>query len=381
VAAVLLPTVLYFGFHLSFRDAVLRGVALLVAASPCALAISTPSAVLAAVAAAARAGVLVKGGAHLEALGSVRAIAFDKTGTLTHGKPALHEVVPHDGATEAELLAVAAGAEGHSSHPLARAIVQGAEARKIAPLATEDCVAVHGKGLRAKVEGSDVAIGSLALFEGVKVPESLTKAVSEIEGRGRTAIVVRRADRFVGVLAVADSTRKEAPAVLKALAALGVTRTIMLSGDNLRVARAVAKEIGITEARAPLMPEGKVEAIRELTKEGGVAMIGDGVNDAPALAAASVGIAMGGAGSDAALETADVVLMGDAIDRLPFAVSLAREASAIIRQNLVIALGVSAVLVVASIVGVGSIANAVVLHEGSTVVVVLNAMRLLRRRP
>jgi Cd2+/Zn2+-exporting ATPase len=381
VASIALPTVLYFFFDLSLRDSVLRGVSLLVAASPCALAISTPSAVLAAVAAAARGGVLVKGGAHLEALGAVRAIAFDKTGTLTHGAPALHEVSTLDGVDEAELLAVAAGAEGLSSHPLAKAILRGAAERKIAPRHAKDCVAVHGKGLRAQIDGKEVAVGSAALFEGAMLPEALVKTVAAMEERGRTAIVVRYGDRFLGALAVADTTRAEAPAVLRALAKLGIARTIMLSGDNLRVARAVANEIGLTEARAPLMPEGKVDAIRELAKEGGVAMIGDGVNDAPALAAASVGIAMGGAGSDAALETADIVLMGDAIDRLPFAVSLAREASMIIRQNVIIALGVSAVLVVASILGIGSISHAVVLHEGSTVVVVLNAMRLLSRRP
>ncbi|MFO0715061.1 MAG: heavy metal translocating P-type ATPase, partial [Sandaracinus sp.] len=380
VAAVLLPTVLYLQ-GLPLRDAVLRGVALLVAASPCALAISTPSAVLAAVAAAARAGVLIKGGAHLEALGAARAIAFDKTGTLTRGAPALQEVLVHEGASEAELLAIAAGVESLSAHPLARAIVRGAEERGVAPRRAEDAVAVHGKGIRATSEGAEVEIGSTALFEGRVIPEALSKAVAGVEGRGRTAVLVRRGERFLGVLAVSDTTRKEAPSVLRALSRLGIARTIMLSGDNLRVARAVANEIGLAEARAPLMPEGKVEVIRELAKDGGVAMVGDGVNDAPALAAASVGIAMGGAGSDAALETADIVLMGDALERLPFTVALARDASAIIRQNVVIALGVSAVLVIASIFGIGSISHAVVLHEGSTLVVVANAMRLLARRP
>ncbi len=201
--------------------------------------------------------------------------------------------------------------------------------------------------------------------------------VLKLQDRGQTTMIVRRGLDFIGVIGVADTLRPEAKKALAEIRALGITRTVMLSGDNLRVATAIGKEVGIDEPRAPLMPEGKVNALKEIAREGGVAMVGDGVNDAPALAAASVGIAMGGAGSDVALETADVVLMGDDLGQLPFAVALAREANRTVKVNLVISLGVAMILIVASIFGFVRISHAVVLHEGSTMVVVLNGLRLL----
>jgi Cd2+/Zn2+-exporting ATPase len=227
------------------------------------------------------------------------------------------------------------------------------------------------------VGGKAVAIGSLDLFQGATVPEAVTRDVERLQEAGQTTMVVRQGQQWLGVLGVADTLRPEARATLQALRAMGIERTVMLSGDNARVARAIGHEVGIDEPRAPLMPEGKVSALKELSRAGGVAMVGDGVNDAPALAAASVGVAMGGAGSDVALETADVVLMGDDLRKLPFAVGLARKATAVVRQNLVISLGVSGLLVVATIFGWVRIAHAVVLHEGSTMVVVLNGLRLL----
>jgi Cd2+/Zn2+-exporting ATPase len=364
----------------TLTESVLRGISLLVAASPCALAISTPAAVLSAVARAARGGVLIKGGAYLEALGKLNAIAFDKTGTLTLGRPRVMSVKPEDGIPDNDLLAAAACVEAHSSHPIAYAILEAASERQIARIDSESCVAVHGKGLRAMFQGDAVWAGNLPLYEGQRVPESIVGKVRQLEESGQTTVVVKRGDRFLGVIGVADKVRPESRAALEDLKRIGVGRTIMLSGDNQRVARAVGAEVGIDEAKAPLMPDGKVKALREMAREGNVAMVGDGVNDAPALAAASVGIAMGGAGSDVALETADVVLMSDDLSRLAFAVELSRRASSVIRQNLIISLGVSAILVLASIFGWVRISEAVLFHEGSTLLVVANGLRLLAFR-
>jgi Zn2+/Cd2+-exporting ATPase len=365
----------------AWQAAILRAVSLIVAASPCALAISTPAAVLAAVARAAKGGVLIKGGAHLESLGRVRTIAFDKTGTLTHGKPRLLSAIVAEAATENELLATAAGLEALSSHPLAKAILAGATERGIVPLSAEDGDAIHGKGIQGRVAGEPVRIGNLAMFDGDKLPDAITAAVAKLEEQGQTTMIVWRKDRFLGVLGVADTLRDEARAAVAELGAQGIETMIMLSGDNARVARAIALAAGIKEVRAPLLPDGKVAAIRTLANlPGGVAMVGDGVNDAPALAAASVGIAMGGTAADATLETADVVLLDDSLARLPFAIGLARRASRVIRQNVMIALGVSSLLVLASAFGWTTIAQAVVLHEGSTLLVVGNALLLLEHR-
>jgi Cd2+/Zn2+-exporting ATPase len=361
-------------------EAMLRAISLLVAASPCALAISTPSAVLSAVARAARGGVLMKGGAHLEALGKVQTVAFDKTGTLTMGRPRLVSVKPVPHVAESDLLALAAAAETLSAHPLARAVVEGARGRGISWQDASSMDAVHGKGLHAVVGGTRISVGSLDLFHGDAPGEDIMAEVTRLQEAGQTTMVVQRETEFLGVLGVADTPRPEAPGMLKDLKRLGIRRTVMLSGDNLRVARAVARQVGIDDPRAPLMPEGKVRELKALSKDGGVAMVGDGVNDAPALAAASVGVAMGGAGSDVALETADVVLMADDLRKLPFAVALARHATAVVKQNLVVSLGVSAVLVLASVFGWVRITEAVILHEGSTLLVVANGLRLLAWR-
>ena len=380
IAAIVFPVVLVL-LGTPFKDAVLRAVSLLVAASPCALAISTPSAVLSAVAAAARGGVLIKGGIYLELLGGVRAIAFDKTGTLTVGRPKVLTIAPVAGVSREDLLGTAAAVESLSAHPLARAVVDAATEHKIQAPAGKDCEAIHGKGIRAKIGEEPVEVGSLALFEGQPLPADLTAEVQKLEEAGQTTMVVRKAGRYLGVIGVADTVRSGAHHVIQTLKQTGIAQTVMLSGDNSRVAKAIAAQVGIDEARAPLMPADKVTAVREMGKKHAVAMVGDGVNDAPALAAAAVGVAMGGAGSDAALETADVVLMSDDLSRLPFALSLADKATAIMKQNLVIALGVSGVLIVAAVLGITQISQAVVLHEGSTLVVVFNGLRLLGYRP
>jgi Cd2+/Zn2+-exporting ATPase len=380
IAAPALSLFLFYFQGLGLRDAVLRGISLLVAASPCALAIATPAAVLSAVARAARSGILIKGGAHLETLDRVGAIAFDKTGTLTIGKPRIVAVSPLSGVSEAELLALTSAAEAHSSHPLAVAIVEGAKDRGLEFEPAESCEVIHGKGIRSIIHGETIEVGSLALFSGVAMPEAIVTTANQFESAGQTTMIVRRGARFLGVIGLADTLRPEAKDALKALRRIGVKRHVLLSGDNHRVAAAIAAQAGIDEARAPLMPEGKVAELRKLAVEGGVAMVGDGVNDAPALAAASVGVAMGGTGSDVALETADLVLMSEGLKQLPLAVEMARVATTVIRQNLVIALGVSAILIIASIFGWVRISEAVILHEGSTLMVVANGLRLLAWR-
>ena len=367
-----------------FADSFYRAMAVLVAASPCALAISVPSAVLSGVARAARGGVLVKGGAALEALGRVSAIAFDKTGTLTEGKPYLTDVKPLFGVTEQELLSVAVAIERSSDHPLAGAIVRdGAERLGDQPIPSAEAVeSITCKGIQGRIEGAIVQIGKPGLFESgsAPMPNELRLVVTNLESSGRTVMVVRRGANYLGVLGVMDTERQSAKETVQRLRQLGIRRVVMLSGDNQRVADAVAGSIGLDQAFGALMPDEKVAAINTLRAEaGGVAMIGDGVNDAPALANANVGVAMGAAGSDVALETADVALMADDLSHLPFAVGLSRQTTRIIQQNLWVSLGVVAALIPSTIFGL-QIGAAIIFHEGSTLIVVANALRLLAYR-
>lgn len=365
----------------TFAASFYRSMALLVAASPCALAIATPSAILSGVARAARGGVLVKGGAPLEQLGRLEAVAFDKTGTLTEGRPRVVDVVPEEGVEEGELLQVAVGVEALSDHPLAAAVVRDGTARLAgqSPAKASNLRSITGRGVQADVGGEPTFVGKDDLFdevEGEAVPESLKLRIDQLEARGRTTMVVRRGARYLGALGLMDTPRPEAKAVVAELRDIGIQRMLMISGDNQRVAEAVAREVGLDEAHGDLMPDDKVQTVKKLRAKDPVAMVGDGVNDAPAMANATVGIAMGAAGSDVALETADVALMADDLTRLPFAVGLSRATSRVIRQNLWMSLGAVAVLVPATIAGLG-IGPAVVVHEGSTLVVVFNALRLL----
>jgi len=364
-------------FGLPFADSFYRAMAVLVAASPCALAIATPSAVLAGIARAARGGVLVKGGAHLENLGTLSAIAFDKTGTLTVGKPRVIDVVAVRGSAD-ELLQLAAAVESRSAHPLAQAVVTEAQRRGLTWSEAESVEAVTGQGLRAEVDGRRVAIGNARLFQGETVPEAIRQHAANLQAAGRTTMLVQADGHFLGVLALADTPRAGVREVLASLHQLGIKKTIMLTGDNEQVGRAIASEIGLDEVHAGLLPQDKVAAMEALARRHGrAAMVGDGVNDAPAMARATVGIAMGGAGTDVALETADVALMADDLAKLPFAVALSRAARRIIQQNLFVSLGVVALLIPATLFGWAGIGVAVAIHEGSTLVVVINALRLL----
>ncbi|QDV47542.1 putative cadmium-transporting ATPase [Stieleria neptunia] len=387
IAGVVLLLFAPFVIDETFSESFYRAMAVLVAASPCALAIATPSAVLSGVARAASGGILVKGGEPLESLGSLEAIAFDKTGTLTEGEPKVTDVVAADGVEESELLRTAIAVEDLSKHPLAKAVVRDGKERlgegesgsgRAIPDAT-DLQSITGRGIQATVEGDIVHIGKDDLFtevDGLPLPDSVREILESLEENGRTTMIVRRGDRYLGVIGLMDTPREASKRTIARLREIGIERMIMISGDNQKVADAVAKEVGLDEARGDLMPDDKVNEIKKLQSEGGVAMVGDGVNDAPAMASASVGIAMGAAGSDVALETADVALMADNLDHLPLAIGLSRATRHIIRQNLWMSLGMVAFLVPATILGL-NIGPAVALHEGSTLVVVFNALRLL----
>ena len=378
-----------------FAKSFYRAMAVLVGASPCALAIATPSAVLSAVARGGNAGVLFKGGGPLELLGQIKQIAFDKTGTLTVGKPHLTDIVPAAGSSEQELLRTAAAVERLSAHPLAKAIWTAARQRlgEMSVAKPTDFQSVTGKGVTANFEGDVVAIGTESLFADAAVADAgiaaggagnamraeIEQNVRNLQAAGRTIMIVKRGTRFLGVLGMLDTPRDAAEQTIIDLRKMGIERMIMLSGDHQTVAEAIAKSVGLDEARGDLMPEDKVAAVRKMTEASLSAMVGDGVNDAPAMATASVAVAMGAAGSDVAMETADVALMGDDLSRLPFAIGLSRQTTRIIRQNLWISLGMVAILIPAGLLGL-KLAAAVVFHEGSTVVVVLNALRLLGYR-
>ncbi|MCM4157723.1 heavy metal translocating P-type ATPase [Gramella sp. AN32] len=382
-AVILLVILLNFAFLVvdeNWSDSFYRSMAALVAASPCALAISTPSAVLSGIARAAKKGVLIKGGKPLEDLGTLRAIAFDKTGTLTEGKPKLTDVILLEASSQSEFLSRVIALEHTSNHPLAKAIVRdGNEKLEGAQLPEiTNSEAVQGKGIQGSIDNDTISIGNLELHEDAGVPEKIKEQVINLEKEGKTVMLVSYNNAFQGIIGLMDTPRLAAKETLSNLKKVGIRKMIMLTGDNQQVANAVATEIGITNAYGSLLPEEKVEKIKELkVAESKIAMVGDGVNDAPAMANSTVGIAMGAAGSDVALETADVALMADKLEILPFAIGLSRKAKNIIKQNLWISLGVVGLLLPATIFGWANIGIAVAFHEGSTLIVVMNALRLL----
>ena len=379
VAIVLPPLMGWLGWD----DAFLRAMSMLIGASPCALAISTPAAVLAGLARAARGGVLIKGGAHLESLGVVRTVAVDKTGTMTRGKPEVSLMLCVDGVTENELLCVAAAVESSSSHPIARAIVEAARSRNLTFTAPIEACSVQGKGVEATVDGVRAGVGRPALFVDHAIFASdarLAALASNIEAQAMTAMIVMHGSRALGAIGVSDRPRSEARVAVDALRALGC-EVVMLTGDNGATAAFIAKEVGITSVEAGLMPNDKITRVRAFVVErGAIAMVGDGVNDAPALAAATVGIAMGHGGTDVALEAADVALMSDDLTRLPFAIELGRATRTMILQNVIFSMSVVLALIPLTLLGLVPLSLAVICHEGSTVIVALHGLRLLSRR-
>jgi Zn2+/Cd2+-exporting ATPase len=370
-------------FGVPWRESFLQAMTLLVATSPCALALGTPSTVLAGLARAARSGVLVKGGAHLENLGSMKALAFDKTGTITSGEPQVTDVVAFAPYDEGTLLSLAAALEIHAAHPLADAILQYTRENKITPVQGGELISHSGLGVETSYNGSILRIGSSDHLQqaGVSLTDETLALSSRFQSEGKTIALVGHGDQVVGLIALADSLRPEARSTISRLRSLGLREMVMLTGDNIQAAEAVARSAGIEQVQAGLMPAEKLEAIDRLSQTySSVGMVGDGVNDAPALANATVGIAMGGAKTSVALETADVVLMADDLSRLPFAVGLGRKSRTIIRQNLAISLGVIGGLIILTLTNLTGITLAIILHEGSTLLVVLNALRLLGYR-
>ncbi|HTM58534.1 MAG TPA: heavy metal translocating P-type ATPase [Candidatus Udaeobacter sp.] len=385
IAAAAMIIVPFAVLHLDFMTSFYRAMTLLVVASPCALVIATPATILSAIANAARNGVLFKGGRFIEALGRVKTVAFDKTGTLTRGRFEVTDVVAIEGASEEDVLAWAAGAEKRSPHPLAQAVVRAAETRGIRYRSADQCTNHLGKGLTARIDGAPVEIGTPDLFAflGVPVPQGALDQVARFHEAARTAMIVRRGEAW-GVIAAADEPRPSAVETIAALKREGIDSVVLLSGDHARTVEAIARRTGIDRQFGSLLPEDKVNRIAELESGGSaVAMVGDGINDAPALARATVGVVMGGIGSDAALESADVVLMSDDLTALPYAVRLCRHARRVVIQNVSIASGVMVLLVTWVFLGAHTPIGALKLpvavsgHEGSTVVVILNGLRLL----
>lgn len=360
-----------------------QGLAALVVGCPCALIVSTPVAVVTAIGNAARNGVLIKGGIHLEEAGHLKVIAFDKTGTLTEGKPAVTDIIAYD-SDEEQALSIAAAIEKGSAHPLAAAIVEKAKALNldIDIHKTDDVQSITGKGISAVINGNRYYVGSPGLFKekmSVFLSDEVNSQISGLQAEGKTVMILASDDAVMLLIAVSDRVRESAGLAIDRLHRAGIEKTVMLTGDNTRTAEAVAKQVGVTDVRAELLPEEKLNFIKDLRKDyEHVAMIGDGVNDAPALAAASVGVAMGGAGTDTALETADIALMADDLDKLPYTIKLSRKALKIIKQNITFSLAIKALALVLVIPGWLTLWIAIFADMGATLIVTLNSMRLLR---
>jgi len=367
-------------WHLPWQMWIYRALVLLVVSCPCALVISTPVSVVAALAGAARKGVLIKGGAHLERISRVRCVAFDKTGTLTRGLPEVVDVVALNGEGASAVVGLDASVEQRSTHPIAQAIVDHAAASNIRSAAADGVVSLSGRGTEGSVGGRRILLGNHRLFEERQLcSPPLHERVAEMNATGRTAVLVAHDEQPIGIIAVADRSRETGVAAIAMLRRQGIESIAMLTGDGRATAKAIADELGVDEVRAELLPEDKVAAIRELkAKYGAVAMVGDGINDAPALALADVWIAMGAAGSDAALETADVALMSDDLLRIPYTFRLAGATVRNIKANLAISVVMKAAFVVAAVAGVATLWMAVVADTGASVIVIANALRLLR---
>jgi len=375
---VLVPPLL---FAQAWEPWIYRGLSLLIVSCPCALVVSTPVSIVSAISNAAKRGVLIKGGIHLEQLGAIRAIAFDKTGTLTEGRPSVTDVVPLSGADETRLLQLAASLECGSQHPLAAAIVREAEARSIALLPIHEMQSLSGLGVKAAVDGHEMAVGSPRMLADNTDFAHADSAVKGLHRDGKTAVLVERDGVLIGVIGIADAVRDTSRDAVAALKRMGIEHTIMLTGDNPAAAAAITTQAGIDEFRAELLPEAKLDAVTSLMGEyGQVAMVGDGVNDAPALATATVGIAMGGAGTDTALETADIALMADDLVQLPFAVGLSRAALRTIKINIAFAIGIKMLALLLMFPGWLTLWMAIMADMGASIIVTVNGIRLLKWR-
>lgn len=356
-----------------------RALVLLVVSCPCALIISTPVALVSAIGSAARHGVLIKGGAYIEAVSDLDVFAFDKTGTLTAGEPVVTDIVALGDWGEEKILRYVAGVEGRSEHPIARAVGRAATERGLAPIEATDFQALPGSGAYASIEGEQYYVGSWKLFESRLLPLVVEPDILDLEKEGKTIILFGTEEKILGALALADQLREEAAATLVDIRRVGVRHLYMLTGDNEPTAALIAKNLGLDAFHAELLPEDKLELIRAFGERyGNVAMVGDGVNDAPALAAATVGIAMGAAGTDVALETADIALMSDDISKIPYTIDLSQRTMRIIKQNIVFSLVVVTLLVATTFGGYLTLPLGIVGHEGSALLVIANGMRLLR---
>ncbi|HEY8436635.1 MAG TPA: heavy metal translocating P-type ATPase [Haloplasmataceae bacterium] len=369
-------------FQADWSDWIYRGLALLVVGCPCALVVSTPVSIVTAIGNAARNGVLIKGGIHLEEAGALSIIAFDKTGTLTRGVPVVTDFISLIPNKERELLGIAVSIEKNSQHPLASAILRKAEEESIPIQEVEDFSSLTGKGVQAKVNGVLYYIGSPGLFEELLpagIPEETKKTIVDLQKQGKTVMVLGTKIEMLALIAVADEVRENSREVIQRLHELGIKKTVMLTGDNPATAEAIGKKLGIGEVQAELLPQDKLEFIKQLRSDGSkVAMVGDGVNDAPALATSTVGIAMGGAGTDTALETADIALMADDLKKLPFTIRLSRQALRIIKQNITFSLAIKAIALLLIVPGWLTLWMAIFADMGATLIVTLNGLRLLK---
>jgi len=375
----LVTALLPMAFGQPFTPWFYRGLVVLVVSCSCGLVLSVPVSVVAAITNAARKGILIKGGAYLEAAAGLRTILFDKTGTLTISRPRVTDVVGLNSAKE-DLLPLAAAIESRSEHPLGDAIVRRAKEEGLAIPEVAEFESITGLGVRARVNGNLYYVGSRRLFQKLSVPLSeAERELQRLEGEGKTAVLVGTEKEVLGIIAVADQLRPEAVEMVKELRKAGVERIVMLTGDNEGTARAVAQQVGVDEYRAQLLPDDKVEAVKEFKRKyGRVAMVGDGVNDAPAMATADVGIAMGAAGTDVAIETGDLALMSDDLSRIPYALKLSQRSVANIKQNIAAALVIIAFLIPVALAGLIDLVPGLLLNEASMLIVIANGLRLLR---
>ncbi|OLN32589.1 heavy metal translocating P-type ATPase [Desulfosporosinus metallidurans] len=375
--AVLIPVLSPFVIGWSWSETIYKAMIFLVVASPCALVSSVMPAVLSGISNGARKGILFKGGAYLETIGDVSVVAFDKTGTLTEGIPRITQVIPYGNYTENEVLSIAASLETWSEHPIAKAIIRKAKGKNLHLSSASKLEAVPGFGVHGIVEGQEYRIGKLDLIGGQKLPEEEMNAVQELEKQGNTVIFVQVGNERIGVLAVQDTLRPQAKESISRLKKMGI-KVVMLTGDSSSTAKIMGEQVGVDQVYSELLPEHKVDIIKKLGEYGKVAMVGDGVNDAPALAVSSVGIAMGAAGTDVAMETANVVLMADDISKVSYAIALGRRTTRVVKQNVTFAIAVIFVLVLSNFFGNINLPLGVIGHEGSTIIVIISGLRLLR---